>query len=459
MTILSRLGAPGSLRRRAIFSAAWQFVGMMGARILRLGGNLALTRLLAPEAFGLIATVLAIQTGLLLVTDFGIRQAIVRSAHSDDPRFLRTAWTFQVLQYLVVSGLIVLVAGGLGVAQTAFDFGDTVYADPSLPLLIAAITLSLVIRGFGTVNAAMAQRRLAVSRVVMIEIVGDAIGVTARIVFALIDPTVWALLWGGVVTVLAKVAMQYLLLPGPSMRFAWERSYAVELWGFGKWLAGSSALTFVAQQGDKLILGALLGVETFSMYAIARIWIDAAQQTLNRASNSVGLATISEVARKAPERVAGAFRKFRLFQGALCAGLFLFFAVFGVTFIDLLYPARYQPVGPILILLSPLFLVMIFDPFANLLLNAGRSREIAWISLIRAVALVVTLLAVDLVGEEHLIFFAVATARVWGTPLQLRFARETTEFNLQREYALLAVLVIGSLLLTTWLETQRLPLF
>ena len=48
-------GAAGTLRERATRGAAWMVAGQGGRALLRLGSNLILTRLLFPEAFGLVA--------------------------------------------------------------------------------------------------------------------------------------------------------------------------------------------------------------------------------------------------------------------------------------------------------------------------------------------------------------------------------------------------------------------
>src|SRR5690606_8194669 len=84
----------------------WALAGYGGSRVLRIGGNLVLWRLLYPDAFGLIALVNVFITGLTMFSDVGIGPSIVQNPRGDDPAFLNTAWTIQV-----VRGFILGIAG------------------------------------------------------------------------------------------------------------------------------------------------------------------------------------------------------------------------------------------------------------------------------------------------------------------------------------------------------------
>jgi len=55
---------PRSLKRLAIRGSVWTFAGYGISQVIRLGGNLILTRLLFPEAFGVMALVNVFLTGL-----------------------------------------------------------------------------------------------------------------------------------------------------------------------------------------------------------------------------------------------------------------------------------------------------------------------------------------------------------------------------------------------------------
>src|SRR5690349_721466 len=102
-----------SLRNRALTAGLWT----MGSQAFDLGvsllSNLVMTRLLFPEAFGLVAAATAPIVGLALISDFGIHAVVVQSPRGEEEEFLRSAWTFQltrgVLVWVALVGLCVLL--------------------------------------------------------------------------------------------------------------------------------------------------------------------------------------------------------------------------------------------------------------------------------------------------------------------------------------------------------------
>jgi hypothetical protein len=74
-----------ALRARALRGSALTMLKFGGQNALRLGSNLILTRLLFPEAFGLMALVQVFLTGLQMFSDLGIHASVIRSARGEDP--------------------------------------------------------------------------------------------------------------------------------------------------------------------------------------------------------------------------------------------------------------------------------------------------------------------------------------------------------------------------------------
>ncbi len=92
-----------SLQKKAIGASVWVIIGYGSSQCLRLISNLILTRLLVPELFGLMALVNTFIIGLNLFSDVGIRPSIIRSERGEDPLFLNTAWTLQVIRGFRIS--------------------------------------------------------------------------------------------------------------------------------------------------------------------------------------------------------------------------------------------------------------------------------------------------------------------------------------------------------------------
>src|ERR1700679_1935780 len=86
--------------------AVWTTAAYGLGQVLRLATNIALTRFLSPEIFGLMVIVNALKYGVDLVADIGIGQNVIYNQNGNDPRFYNTAWTLQIIR-----GLLLFVAG------------------------------------------------------------------------------------------------------------------------------------------------------------------------------------------------------------------------------------------------------------------------------------------------------------------------------------------------------------
>ena len=64
------------IKQLALRGSAWVVTGYALQQILRLGGNMILTRLLIPEYFGLMALVNVFVVGLQMFSDLGIGTSI-----------------------------------------------------------------------------------------------------------------------------------------------------------------------------------------------------------------------------------------------------------------------------------------------------------------------------------------------------------------------------------------------
>ena len=68
-----------NLRARALRSSAVTVGGFGASQVIRLASNLILTRILFPEAFGMMALVMVFLQGLAMFSDVGVGPAIMQS--------------------------------------------------------------------------------------------------------------------------------------------------------------------------------------------------------------------------------------------------------------------------------------------------------------------------------------------------------------------------------------------
>lgn len=71
--------------------AFWTVGGFGAGLVLRFVSNIFLTRLLAPQLFGLMLIVNTLRVGIELISDLGIAQNIIYSPNANEPDYYNTA--------------------------------------------------------------------------------------------------------------------------------------------------------------------------------------------------------------------------------------------------------------------------------------------------------------------------------------------------------------------------------
>ncbi|SCZ50722.1 Membrane protein involved in the export of O-antigen and teichoic acid [Epibacterium ulvae] len=365
------------LMARALRSASWLLLGYGGSQALRLASNLILTRLLFPEAFGLMALVSVITVGLALFSDIGLGPAIAQNKRGDEPDFLDTAWTIQVIRGGALWGFTFLLAWPVA------EFYDA----PDLLFYLPVAGIALAISGFLPTRVHTAHRHLLAGRVTVIELISQFLGLLGMVALAVLTQSVFALVIGSVLQAAFHVGLAHRYLPGHRNQFHWSPDAAKELIKFGKWIFLSTAFWFITSQGDRAILGKFISLETLGIYNIA-FFLASFPMALGYAVNARLMIPIYRD--KPVHHDVNNRRKQRLLRTGLSAGLLslIFFLSFcGPWLVSLLYDARYEMAGPIVVILAlcttPAVIVMTYDQAA---LAAGDSRLFFILNATRAIA-------------------------------------------------------------------------
>jgi O-antigen/teichoic acid export membrane protein len=372
---MTTMTAP-SLAHRVIRSSTITVLGFGASQVIRLASNLILTRLLFPEAFGMMALVTVFLVGVVMLSDIGIGTAIMQSRRGDDPAFLDTAWTIQIVRGMLL-WLVTLV-----VSPLVASF----YGEPDLQAYLPVSALVLVIGAFKPTRLETANRHLRAGLVTLLDLAAQVIGIATAVVLAWLLESIWALVLSNLLTTVAQLVLLHTLLPGYRNRLGWEREAASELIHFGKWIFLATLCGFAIAQADKVILGRHLDLDHFGLYNIA-FFLASVPVTLG---STVTTRVLIPLYRDAPPSAsaANAARIRKLRMGALLILLLLSatLAFTGAWLVQLMYDSRYHEAGAIVVLIAvtqaPALLILTYDQAA---LAMGDSlRYFVW-TLARAV--------------------------------------------------------------------------
>jgi O-antigen/teichoic acid export membrane protein len=335
-----------SLKQRVFKAGIWSLSGFALSSVIRLGSNLLMTRLLAPEMFGVVALAITMIVGLSMFSDLGVKQNIVHSRRGHDPVFLNTAWVLQISRGILLSGiaccLCVAIAMAAGLNLIA---KDSVYAAPCLPYVLAALSFSTFIGGFESTKLLEGSRNVLLGKITSIEIIAQIAGLLSMLTWVLFDRSVWALVAGALTSSLFRSILSHTWLPGTGNRWEWDREAAHEIVHYGKWILLASVLGFLVNSGDRLILGGLVDATKLGLYAIASLFVGALEGLLSKIMSDVAFPAFSEVVRNRITDLKKNYYRILFVVASTSYFASGFLMSFGHSLINLLYDRRYEDAG------------------------------------------------------------------------------------------------------------------
>lgn len=364
------------MKARAIRSTVFSVISFGGGQAIRLASNLVLTRLLFPEAFGLMALVQVFLAGLAMFSDMGLHAVIIQSKRGDDPVFLNTVWTTQVVRG------VFLWLGACALAIPVANF----YEQESLAALFPVLGLTVLIAGFNSTRMATVERNLYLGRLTLMELGSQVFGTFLMILLALWLRSVWALVFGSLILSITKMVLSHRFLPGSKNRFAWDTTAFSEVFHFGKYLFFGTIAGFLIIHADRLILGKFTSLEDLAVYTIA-LMIAAVPSMLH--GQLVGRVLMPLYRNRPPAESQTNFRNIKKARFLVLSGLIFLTAILafsGEALIRVLYDTRYQLAGPLLVLVS-LFLLptLITSGYNSIFLANGNSKHFTVLLVVSAV--------------------------------------------------------------------------
>ncbi|WP_299609864.1 oligosaccharide flippase family protein [uncultured Tateyamaria sp.] len=374
--IIQRQFSGDGMGARVMRGSVLTFLGFGGGQFLRLLSNLILTRLLFPEAFGLMAIVSLFLAGLQMFSDVGLGTSIVRSKRGDDPVFLNTAWTLQVMRGVLLGLICCAIAGPV----------SRFYGEPILYELMFGLAFTVFIMEMRSTRIGTASRNIHLGRVTFLDLGCQSVAIVVMVVLAWVWETVWALVVGMMVQQALHAVLSHLVLPGHPNRLRLERAAFWELFHFGKYLFVSSGLTFIIENGDRMLLSKFFTLANLGFYNIAYFFGSVPLMLMGNFAVRVVYPLYSARPPAESEANRRALSKARFGLTGLLFAMQFVLALLGQWLIELLYTTEYWAAGPILVVMSvSLMPSLIIRGHAFVLLAVGRSGLFTAYQALRAV--------------------------------------------------------------------------
>src|SRR4051812_9492107 len=372
MTAADETQLAGDVRRGLVWSTLSSLVLRLGSVVV----GIVLARLLAPEAFGVYAIALTVQSVLMTLADLGMSVDLVRA---EDPA--KRAPTVATISLL--SGILLAMGMTLSSGPVASLLGA-----PEADSVIVVLSWTLVIGAAGVVPYAMLQREFQ-QRKLFASSVGDFLtGSTVTVGLILLGMGPMALAIGRVVAQCVATGLQFVfarLRP----RFGLDRVIARSALAYGVPLASANMLSWALLNIDNVAIARIAGTTQLGFYVLAFNVSSWPMTAIGQAVRSVSLAGFSQASRRGGDGGDGGFvtALSLTWAAALPAGVLL--AALAHPLIDLLYGARWSASAAVLAALGVFgALRVVLDLMATYLMARGLARPVLYVQVVWFVALV-----------------------------------------------------------------------
>jgi O-antigen/teichoic acid export membrane protein len=374
-------GAPEG--RSRLNKAAWQgstitLIGQGVSSMVRFGSNLIITRLLLPEHFGLMALVTTFLVGLTLFSDTGVGASVIQNPRSEEPLFFNTAWTLQAIRGVLLWVVACLLAWPL----------SRFYHQPQLLTLLPVAGLTAVFSGLESTRGLILNRRLSFLATTLFELATQVVGTGAMIGLALAWRSVWVLVLSYVFSTLVRTVLSHTVLPGSRNRFAWNPAAARSLYEYGRWIFVCTALTFLATQSDRLILGKLVSVAQLGFYSIALGLAAVPLQVVQQLGGRVFFPVVATAMRQA-DHDPSSIRTNRINLLLTMMPLMALGVALSPALVRLMYRPNFHPVGALASYLCiGTWLTMVTTSYSVVLGAGGRPKYMSLGQMVKVILLV-----------------------------------------------------------------------
>ena len=368
--------AEPSLGGRVGGAVRWKLVQLVGGKLIFLIRILVLARIVAPDAFGLIAVAL-IPIGLLLqVSDFGMAPALIQQQRVS-ARHYDVAWTIGLVRGAAISVLVFLAAPW--VADLA--------GEPRAASIMQVLALQPLLQAAASIRLAELQRRLAFRPLALVTL-GEALvntGVSIALAPAL---GVWALVFGSLAGSTALASLSYGVAPHrPRLRL--DRAAAATLIRFGRWIFAAGIVAVIGNSVLRLVISRGLGTEALGLYFLAGRLTFMLGGAASDVAESVSFPIYARLQSDRVEAVR-IFRRALTSLGALLVPLFAMIIALAPSLVDNVLGERWQGTVPVIRWLSVACLIGILgDVTVPILKGVGRPSGILVLETVQSLILVV----------------------------------------------------------------------
>lgn len=337
-----------------------------------------LARLLAPEAFGLMAIIISVNAAFETVTQLSIKEAIIQNPKGHEKTFLNGAWWLSASR-----------AAGLYIVAFVFaPFISDFYNNSELTILVRVGFLTVLFNGLMSAGAYVSVKNMKFDKWVTISNGGNILGILITIALAYTFKNVWALIIGNVSEAVLRVVLSYAVCPfKPAISF--DKENLLALFKFTRGMFGLPILFFIWMNADVFTIGKVLTMSDLGMYALAA---SAARMPFNFLGSIINQLIFPAFSKKQNDKIWMNDQVIRITSIISFIGFPLLFAsiFYGREILEIIYGSKYAEVSiPFAILFATSLVKEMGIPISTVYISTGQPSLHRLFTAIRASVIII----------------------------------------------------------------------
>lgn len=234
-------------------------IGFLVQAALRLGSSLILTRLLHPEAYGIVTILLTVTFVVEMLADLGVTVYVVREPEAEESRYLNTAWTLRLARAALNTAIVFTCAPLIA----------ALYHLPELVAPLRVISLWFLLGGVETMSFPLAIRHNRSRIQIYSELVATLLSTLFAIAYCYYFRTYWGMVYAILLNRLVLSAASFLFYPEHRPRLQIDAAAARTIFRYTRLTVPSGLLTLCLSQFDKFVFLRLFDLRTLGIYGLA----------------------------------------------------------------------------------------------------------------------------------------------------------------------------------------------
>lgn len=406
-----------NLRQKAAKGIVWSAIQKWGRAIISTATLIALSRLLPPEDFGLVALACVFTALIEVCLDQGFGAAIVQCPDLEDEHLDTAFWVSVVTGLVLMTGFM----AGSGVVAGLFD-------EPKLGSVLRWLSISFLFSALSSTQIAILHRDLEFRTLAVRSLAAKAAGGAVGLGLALGGFGVWSLVVQNLTEGLAGVVVLWTASRWrPGLRVS--ATHYKALLGFGASVVGNNVLLNLLRRSDDFLIGYFLGPTMLGYYVVGYRLLMVLTRVLTGITNTVAFPAFSRIQHD-PERMRRAFCRVTQYTSLLAIPVFTATAVLAPELVPACFGEKWTPSIPVMQILAFMGILQSVLFFNGTVIRAsGKPSWELGIMLLNAVANVIGFLVVVRWGIVAVAASLVVTSYLLA-PVSVMAVRRLIRINL-----------------------------